>query len=89
MLVLTGVTGLAVYGVNDGAGPLAGIMAPWRAIEDPLKGLHEFLANLTLLLVFVHVTGVIVESFAHRENLVRAMWSGRKRAQEDSGDACG
>jgi cytochrome b len=75
-------SGLTVYAYDRGAGPLAALFAKGGAEEEFWEELHEFLANFTLVLVGLHVAGVALASFAHRENLVRAMVTGYKRKAE-------
>ena len=45
-----------------------------------MEDAHEVIANGTIALVALHVAAVIVSSILHRENLVRAMVTGTKRA---------
>lgn len=46
--------------------------------EEVLEELHEGVVNFMLFIVLVHLAGVAVGSFAHRENLPRAMLTGFK-----------
>ncbi len=81
-LLMTCITGFAVYGADQAAGPLADIVGSEN--EELWEETHEFFANFTLLLVFVHILGVAFESFIHGENLVKSMWNGYKKSMANS-----
>ena len=76
------ITGLMVFGGEEGHGPLAPVIG--FELGYLMKEAHEISASLLLILVFVHVAGVIVESVFHGENLVRAMISGYKPVPGES-----
>ena len=83
MLTLLSISGLVLYGADQHAGPLAGLMAgAGEGFVGTFEDLHEFCANFTLFLVIIHVAGVVVESILHRENLAWAMVTGYKRAAD-------
>jgi cytochrome b len=77
-LAATVVTGLVVYGGEQQAGPLAGMFT--KDTGEALEEVHDLLANITLALILAHIAAVILASFVHRENLVRAIITGYKRS---------
>lgn len=50
--------------------------------EEWLEDMHEALGHALYALVALHIAGTIFTGWKHRENLVRAMVTGRKRAPE-------
>ena len=53
----------------------------WFGKAHWLEEVHEALATLVLVLAGVHIAGVVAASLLHRENLIRAMITGKKRPE--------
>lgn len=89
-LVVTTISGLEIYAIEENAGPLAGIIgeefhesdSESESAEEFWEEVHEAAANFTLFLVILHVAGVLLASVSHRENLVKAMFTGRKSPEK-------
>lgn len=71
----TALTGLFSAGHEGPAGPFAALAG------TDLSELHEIFFRILQGLVILHLAGVALTSFASRDNLVRAMITGRKRRE--------
>ena len=78
VLATTVISGLFLYGTTDYSGPFAGVFQGEFA-ADILEETHEIFANLSVLLILLHLGGVIFSSLEHRENLVKSMVTGFKK----------
>lgn len=50
--------------------------------EEFWEETHEIFVNLTLLLVFLHIGGMIASSIIDKENLIKAMLTGKKEVDD-------
>ena len=85
MLVLgiaVSIAGLFVLGGEEGHGPLAGIVS--FDVGDMFHKVHEIFAWVMLGVVVIHVSGVIVESVWHKDNLIWSMITGKKAVADTS-----
>jgi cytochrome b len=49
--------------------------------EEFWEEIHEASTNFILFLIFLHITGVLVSSRLDHENLIKAMFTGKKKAK--------
>lgn len=68
---------------------MAIVLTGWASYNDIggdwLEELHEGAANFMLFVVGVHVAGVVLASWLHRENLVLSMLNGKKQGTPSEG----
>ncbi len=85
LLALIFVSGLLTLSAIDFEGPL--LFLANRVSDEAsyaFRDIHEFLPIVGLVLVSLHILGVIAGSIQHKENLVRAMLTGKKQSQSQS-----
>ena len=79
LLAVIFISGLLTLGTIDFEGPL--VFLANRVSDETsyvFRHLHEFLPPVALGLVVLHLLGVLVGCIQHKENLVRAMLTGKK-----------
>lgn len=88
-LLLNTIVGAMLYGAQQATGPFEDVVPfDW---EDTLLVIHGGIAKLLLGLAAMHVAGVILASWWHRQNYIMAMITGYKspyaRRKKRSGNA--
>lgn len=78
-------TGLVTLSVIDFEGPLLFLA---NSVSDETsyayRRFHQSLPVVGLLFVLLHILGVVAGSIQHKENLVKAMFTGKKKIQSPS-----
>ncbi len=81
LLALTFLSGLVTLAVIDFEGPLLFLI---DYVDDDtsyfVRHLHGWLVDTVLILIPLHLIGVVAGSIQHKENLVRAMFTGKKKS---------
>jgi cytochrome b len=91
LLLLTAViaSGFITLATIEFEGPLVTLLG---GVSDEtvylVQDVHRLLINAGWVLVGLHVTGVVVASIQHRENLVRSMVTGRKPVADGVSNSC-
>lgn len=79
------ITGLLLYGVQEGKGYLGFLNDTYYMHMSILYDIHMITSYVLLVWVIIHIAGVLVEQFYHKTNMVYAMIDGYKKAKgEDS-----
>jgi len=79
------ITGLLLYGIQEGKGYLGFLNNEYYMHIDILFDIHIYSAYFLLVWAIIHISGVLVEQFYHKTNMVFAMITGYKKAKgEDS-----
>lgn len=81
MLILLAVSGIVLYAAQEQAGPAAAwFVDSSDRFDETIETIHEVISDLLIVLLGIHLSGILIESLLHRENLVRAMINGYKKA---------
>ena len=79
------ISGLLLYGTQEGHGYLGFLNDHYYMYTDILLNIHIYTSYTLAAWAVVHISGVLVEQFYHKTNMVFAMVTGYKKAKgEDS-----
>lgn len=78
MGLLAVLCGIVVFGLDEKRGLLSFLYRDFYQYAGPMKYLHHLTAYALSGLIFIHVSGVLLETFRFKTGLIRAMFTGKK-----------
>lgn len=82
-------TGLLLYGIQEAKGVLSYLNDDYTAYIGLLDCVHKYTSYLFVAWVLVHITGVLIEQFWHKTNMVFAMITGYKGTEGEDTEVSG
>ena len=83
LAMLTIISGLLVYGVEENHGILSFLHSEYFKKMEIFEELHELFANLFLGVVIVHVIGSLIDKFIKKGDSVDSMIDGYKKTSQE------
>lgn len=78
VILLTTLTGVLTYGVQENHGILSFLHVAYFKDMDIFKDIHEFFSNLFLALVGAHIAGALIDKFIKKSDAIDSMIDGHK-----------
>lgn len=66
--LLTVITGVLAFGIQEGKGILSSWNSPFFKEMELFKGIHEIFSTLFLVLIVAHITGVLSDRLLHKKH---------------------
>jgi cytochrome b len=72
------VSGVLVYGVQEGMGVLSFLNTTLFKDMEIFEDIHELITNAFMLVIFAHISGVLLDTILHKSNVIKSMKDGYK-----------
>ena len=77
------VTGVLVYGVQEGRGLLSFLNSSYFKEMEIFEDIHEFFANFLIILILFHLGGIVVDKLLHgKDKTLNSIVNGYKMTEE-------
>lgn len=79
------VTGVLTYGIQEGKGILGFLNETYFKNMKSMDNIHEFFANFFIFLIVLHLAGIVVDKFLHKEvETLKSIFTGFKNTKENN-----